>query len=114
MAAKFVLKTAANGQYMFNLVAGNGEIILTGVADQVNGRSRHGQTDADLGAEAARVELLAQGAHVCVGRLGLAVVAHGIARKAGADTQQRPQTVVVCHALPPIATLLRAHPCLKS
>ena len=29
MAGKFELKTAANGQFLFNLVAGNGEIILT-------------------------------------------------------------------------------------
>lgn len=29
MAGKFELKTAANGQVMFNLKAGNGEIILT-------------------------------------------------------------------------------------
>jgi len=29
MAGKFVLKTAKNGQYVFNLKAGNGEIILT-------------------------------------------------------------------------------------
>ncbi|GIW24721.1 YegP family protein [Meiothermus sp.] len=29
MAGKFVLSTTANGQYMFNLKAGNGETILT-------------------------------------------------------------------------------------
>jgi uncharacterized protein len=29
MAAHFTLKKAANGQYMFNLVAGNNEIVLT-------------------------------------------------------------------------------------
>jgi len=29
MAGKFVLTTAKNGQFMFNLKAGNGEIILT-------------------------------------------------------------------------------------
>ena len=29
MAAKFELKKAANGQFMFNLKAGNGEVILT-------------------------------------------------------------------------------------
>ena len=29
MAAKFEIKETANGQYMFNLLAGNGEIILT-------------------------------------------------------------------------------------
>lgn len=29
MAAKFVLSTTADGQYMFNLKAGNGETILT-------------------------------------------------------------------------------------
>ncbi len=29
MAAKYELKTIANGQFMFNLKAGNGEIILT-------------------------------------------------------------------------------------
>lgn len=29
MAANFVLKAAANGQFMFNLKAGNGEVILT-------------------------------------------------------------------------------------
>ncbi|HXT48189.1 MAG TPA: DUF1508 domain-containing protein, partial [Gemmatimonadaceae bacterium] len=30
MAAHFELKKTANGQFMFNLKAGNGEIILTG------------------------------------------------------------------------------------
>ena len=29
MAAKFEIKMTANGQYMFNLEAGNGEVILT-------------------------------------------------------------------------------------
>jgi uncharacterized protein len=29
MPGKFEVKTAANGQYMFNLKAGNGEVILT-------------------------------------------------------------------------------------
>jgi uncharacterized protein YegP (UPF0339 family) len=29
MAAKFDLKTAKNGEYMFNLKAGNGQVILT-------------------------------------------------------------------------------------
>ena len=29
MAAKFELKNGGNGQYMFNLKAGNGEVILT-------------------------------------------------------------------------------------
>ncbi|KAF0812318.1 hypothetical protein IGB42_03308 [Andreprevotia sp. IGB-42] len=29
MAGKFVLKTAKDGQFMFNLKAGNGEVILT-------------------------------------------------------------------------------------
>jgi len=29
MAAKFEIKKASNGQYMFNLKAGNGEVILT-------------------------------------------------------------------------------------
>jgi uncharacterized protein len=29
MAGKFVLKKTTNGQYRFNLVAGNGEIIAT-------------------------------------------------------------------------------------
>lgn len=29
MAAKYVLKKASNGQFMFNLKAGNGEVILT-------------------------------------------------------------------------------------
>lgn len=29
MAARYVLKKATNGEFMFNLKAGNGEVILT-------------------------------------------------------------------------------------
>ena len=29
MSAKYELKTASNGKFMFNLIAGNGEVILT-------------------------------------------------------------------------------------
>ena len=40
MAGTFELKKAANGQYMFNLKAGNGEIVLTSETLFVQGRGR--------------------------------------------------------------------------
>ena len=42
MAAKYELKTAASGQYMFNLKAGNGEVILTSETYKTRGGAKKG------------------------------------------------------------------------
>jgi uncharacterized protein YegP (UPF0339 family) len=42
MAAKFVLKRRADGEYMFNLKAGNGEIILTSESYKAEAGAKNG------------------------------------------------------------------------
>jgi len=42
MAAKFEIKMTANGQYMFNLEAGNGEVILTSEMYKAKSSAKNG------------------------------------------------------------------------
>jgi uncharacterized protein YegP (UPF0339 family) len=57
MAAKFEIKAVANGKFMFNLKAGNGEVILTSQMDKSLAGAKRGVASVQRNAaDAARFE----------------------------------------------------------